>query len=89
MQVVLQVLACFAFFLCINPGLALSEEANMQNHIAVCYEYSCSRIGQVDLVGQEWNEITELFKKEPKTPHQERQRISKAIALMEQLTGRE
>ncbi len=89
MQINLQILVCFAFFTCINTSLALSEEDNMQNDIAVCYEYSCSRIGQVELIGPEWNKITELFEIEPENPHQERQRMSKAIALMEQLTGKE
>ncbi len=87
-QTILQIFACFAFFICIIPGLALSEEADEQNNIIVCYEYSCARVGLVELTGPEWNKIVELFKEESETPHQERQKISNAIALMEQLTGK-
>ena len=54
----------------------------------VCYDYRCKRLGEVELVGPEWDEINDLFRDMAKTPQQERDKIAQAIALMEQLTGR-
>ncbi len=54
----------------------------------VCYDYSCKRLGEVELAGPEWDEINNLFRDMAKTPQQERDKIAQVIALMEKLTGR-
>ncbi|MCU7811221.1 MAG: hypothetical protein KZQ77_08280 [Candidatus Thiodiazotropha sp. (ex Notomyrtea botanica)] len=70
------------------PSWVYADESNNQNIISVCYNYSCKQKAEVDLSGSEWAEAVELFSRETQTPLDERTKISKAIALMEQLTGR-
>lgn len=89
MQNFQKILVCLALFIGINPAWAQSVESNIVDNINVCYHYGCKRVGKVELVGLEWNQITELFNSIATTPQQERQTIAKAIALMEQLTGKE
>ncbi|MCU7829079.1 MAG: hypothetical protein KZQ85_08425 [Candidatus Thiodiazotropha sp. (ex Myrtea sp. 'scaly one' KF741663)] len=72
----------------IMPSWAYGEELNNQNIISVCYNYSCKQKAQVDLAGSEWAETVELFSDKTQSSLNERKKISKAIALMEQLTGR-
>ena len=74
--------------LLVNQGRVPSEASNKQNKIAVCYDYSCKRVSQVVLIGSEWNRITKLFDGKARTSQEERHIIAKAIALMEQLTGK-
>jgi len=84
----MQIRAYLILLLCLFPIWVLSSESNSQNIIAVCYDYSCKRVSQVELIGTEWDRITKLFDRKAQTPQQERQIIAKAIALMEQLTGK-
>ncbi len=84
----MQVRTYFILLICLYPGWVLSEESNKQNEIAVCYDYSCKRVSQVALIGSEWDRITRLFDAKARTSQEERLIIAKAIALMEQLTGK-
>jgi len=70
------------------PLWAYGNESNNQNFVSVCYNYNCNLEAQVKLAGSEWIEIEELFSWRAQSPIEEREKISKAIALMEQLTGR-
>lgn len=63
------------------------EPLLVQNKIAVCYDYSCKKVGQVELAGTQWNRVVKLFESKAQTPQEERQKIASAIALMEQFTG--
>lgn len=66
----------------------LNDELNQQNKISVCYDYSCKSESQIDLTGVEWQQINQLFQQIIQTPQAERQTIAKAVALMEQLSGK-
>jgi hypothetical protein len=72
----------------IMPSWVYGNETNNQNIISVCYNYNCSHEAQVELVGSEWTQIVELFSRQAQSSLEERNKISKAIALMEKLTGR-
>ena len=74
--------------LLIMPSWVYGDAADTQNTISVCYNYSCKHEAQVELTGAEWTEIVKLFSAQTQSPIDERERISKAIALMEQLTGK-
>lgn len=56
--------------------------------IPVCHGYGCKQFSQVKLQGTGWQAVQRLFSPQAQSPQQERQVISKAIALMEQLTGK-
>jgi hypothetical protein len=62
--------------------------AKADNSFKVCYNYGCKRTANISLTEAEWNEVGRLFAGEAKSPEKERQRIGKAIALMESLVGR-
>lgn len=72
----------------IMPPWVYGDESNKQNNISVCYNYGCKHEAQVELAGSEWAEIVELFTRQTQSSLEERKKISKAIALMEKLTGR-
>ena len=72
----------------IMPSWVYGGESNNQNIISVCYNYGCKHKAQVELAGSEWAETVELFSRKTQSSLEERKKISKAIALMEKLTGR-
>ena len=72
----------------IKQQLPPVNEPLLSNKISVCYEFGCNQLGQVKLVGPEWQEIKTLFSSTADSAEQERAKISHAIALMEQLTGK-
>jgi hypothetical protein len=72
----------------IMPTLVYGDKSGNLNSVLVCYNYNCSHEAQVELVGSEWDEIVELFSRQAQSSLEERTKISKAIVLMEELTGR-
>ena len=53
-----------------------------------CYSYSCSRAATVKLSRSQWRKVRKFFIPRAKNPAIERQRISKAIGLMETYVGK-
>lgn len=62
--------------------------AKAKSSFKVCYSYGCKRKAKVNLTRTEWNKVRRLFAGKAKNPEAERQRIGKAVALMENLVGR-
>ena len=55
----------------------------------VCHGYSCTSKSAAGFDGQEWKDITAVFKVRPvKDAATERARIGKAIAMMERISGK-
>jgi hypothetical protein len=71
----------------IMPSWVYGGVSKNHNIVSVCYNYNCASESQVELSGPEWIEILKLFSRKARSPHDERKMISKAIALMEELTG--
>lgn len=72
----------------VNQSSEKNEALYQKNNLIVCHEFNCNHMSQVALTGTPWRAINRLFKVHAKTAQEERQTISKAIALMEQFTGR-
>ncbi len=58
-----------------------------QNSFKHCYNYGCERIVNVGFSDSDWKNIDALFTPSPKTPEQEREQISQAIGIFEQIVG--
>lgn len=52
-----------------------------------CYGYGCRMNVRLGFNNHEWKTISKIFRKKSKTAKIERQKIAKAIALMEKYTG--
>lgn len=52
-----------------------------------CYGYGCSQKLRLGLHEIEWQQVKNIFKKKSKDAEEERQKIGKAIALVEKMTG--
>lgn len=78
----------FILLLFFNHLHVYASDLTHPETISVCYNYSCKNTGQVKLVGAEWEKIESLFKSESQSSQEERNKISQAIALMEQYTGK-
>ncbi len=53
-----------------------------------CHGYGCTKSIRLGFNNHEWKQISKIFKKPVKDASQERVKIGKAIALMEQYTGK-
>lgn len=57
------------------------------NNYSICHHHTCSRIAYVHLSNSQWSTVQALFSPLPESAEQERQRIKRAIALLEMMTG--
>ncbi|GAB4359120.1 MAG: hypothetical protein Kow006_28060 [Gammaproteobacteria bacterium] len=53
----------------------------------ICYNHGCAARARVALTPAEWASVLQIFSPPPETPRAERQRIARAIARLETLTG--
>ncbi|HPD82535.1 MAG: hypothetical protein R3D88_09255 [Alphaproteobacteria bacterium] len=70
----------------LNLGQYPDPDASPQKFI-LCHGYGCSYPSLTNFTKPEWKKIQKIFKKKSKTPQAERQKIAKAIALMEKYMG--
>lgn len=90
----LLMVSCCAALLTACSNISVKESwsehyaAFKESKVPVCHGYGCNQVTLVQLAGQEWQVIQQLFSQPAKTPQQERQILSQAVAFMEQLAGR-
>jgi hypothetical protein len=53
----------------------------------VCYAYGCQRSFEVRLTDEQWRQIRAVFEPASDTPELERERLSRAIGLLETIVG--
>ena len=84
------------FFLngCAGPFEGYLMQLEMDNNnqatpgqFTVCHGNGCSLRSTVSLAGQPWNQVMAHFNTPAKSPEEEREQISKAIALIEVIIG--
>ncbi len=56
-------------------------------HFSVCYEHTCSKVGQLSLREEDWQSVRALFNPAPQDAAAEREDIAHAVAQMERLAG--
>lgn len=75
---------------CTNPaGLNMAQYRDVgatPSDFVYCHGYGCSQKIRLGLHDSEWNEVKKIFKNS-KNAKDERQKIAKAIARMEKITG--
>lgn len=54
---------------------------------SVCYNHGCNKADAIGLKADQWQSIRSIFQMPAKTAAEERDKISRAIALLENLTG--
>lgn len=54
---------------------------------SVCYNHGCSKAANTGLDPEEWARVRRIFEPPPASPQEERKRLARAIALMEDLVG--
>ena len=64
-----------------------ADDLKSHQRFGVCYGYGCKYYQKTGLSDQEWQAVREVFLPVAKTPEEERGRISKAIARIEQFIG--
>lgn len=64
-----------------------ADDLKNYKRFGVCYGYACKHYQKTGLSDQEWQAVREIFVPEVSSAKQERERISKAIALIEQFVG--
>ncbi len=57
------------------------------DHFSVCFNHGCATVKIVGMSPAQWRALKAIFKRLPHTPELERERIRKAIALLEGITG--
>lgn len=57
------------------------------NHFSVCHGHGCATVKTVGMNPTQWQILKTVFKYLPRTPALERERIRKAIAILESYTG--
>ena len=58
-----------------------------KDNFEYCYGYGCTKKIRLGFSDYEWQQITKIFKVPSKNAKEEREKIGKTIALMEQYTG--
>ena len=81
------VLFCFGVSL-ISAGTAGNSDEPL-HEVDVCYDYACSSRSRIILSVTDWQTLQALFSDLVDSAKKERQSIRLAIALMEQLAGRQ
>jgi len=67
----------------------LGNRGEPLHKVDVCYDYACSTRSSITFSVEEWQRIRRLFSDTVASPHEERQSIRRAIALMERIAGRQ
>ncbi|MEQ1591481.1 MAG: hypothetical protein ABL892_03725 [Thiobacillaceae bacterium] len=57
-------------------------------HFSVCFDHGCAAVKIVGMSPAQWRAIKAIFKRLPRTPELERERIRKAVALFEEIAGK-
>ncbi|HPF78676.1 MAG TPA: hypothetical protein PLF01_05205 [Alphaproteobacteria bacterium] len=70
----------------LNLGYYPDPDAT-RSHFNLCHGYGCTHQTETGFTDKEWKKIKKIFRAKSKTPEAERQKIAKAIALMERYTG--
>lgn len=71
-----------------NPQLAgHADDLKSYERFGICYGYACKNYQKTGLSDQEWQAVRTIFLPEVSSAKQERERIAKAIALIEQFVG--
>jgi hypothetical protein len=73
-----------------SPAQGMFERYNgdaTPQHFVVCQSYGCSTRTPAAFTDQEWAEIAGQFTPPPQTAEDERERIARAVALMERVVG--
>tara|TARA_R110002096_G_scaffold257381_1_gene450701 strand:- start:29053 stop:29700 length:648 start_codon:yes stop_codon:yes gene_type:complete len=71
-----------------NPQLAgHADDLKSYKRFGVCYGYACKNYQKTGLSDQEWQAVRNIFSPEVSSAKQERERIAKAIAMIEQFVG--
>ncbi len=56
-------------------------------HFNICYDYGCASLAWVKLSEDQWQQVSAVFAPPAATPAVERERIRRAIALLESIAG--
>jgi len=64
-----------------------AEDLKSHKRFGVCSGYGCKTYQKTGLTDQEWQKVKDIFIPAPESPKEERQRISLAIAQIEQFIG--
>lgn len=64
-----------------------ANDLESHKRFGVCYGYGCKRYQKTGLSDQEWQVVRNIFLPAAETPQDERARIAKAIARIEQFVG--
>lgn len=81
----------FVLVACGSTGMPLHpfmEKGATPQNFSVCHNYGCSQRTDVAFSKVQWKKIVREFRRTSKTPAQERKKIAKAIARMEQYVGK-
>ena len=85
------VLSCFLIAACGHVGgLNLWQYRDVgatPDNFTLCHGYGCHQKTRIGFNNYEWKTIQKIFKSKAKTAKSERQKIAKAIALMEKYAG--
>lgn len=57
------------------------------SQLSVCHENGCNRLEYVSLTFEQWQELRGLFHPLARSPEEERERLRRALALMEKFVG--
>lgn len=63
------------------------EDLTSHSRFGVCSGYGCKKYQKTGLTNQEYQKVKNIFIPAPLTPHEERERISLAVAQIEQFIG--
>jgi len=64
------------------------KSAPSPSRFSVCYSHGCNRSAEVQLSGEEWNMVRQIFDLAPLDAAAERQSIAKAVGSLETIVGR-
>lgn len=78
---------CYWLAACANVSIPHSDQVS-RNALPVCFNANCKNQETISISEQEWRPIAELFQPAHETPLQERLAIRKAIAELENITGK-
>jgi hypothetical protein len=76
---------------CGSTGINLypyTDAGATREQFRLCHGQGCTERTWAGFTDSEWKKITSIFKPSPKSPKIERERIAKAIALMEHISGK-
>lgn len=91
MQKILSVIISIILMGCASTSneklIGHAEDLKSHKKFGVCSGYGCKNYQKTGLTDHEWQKVSDIFVPAPLTPHEERERISLAIAQIEQFIG--